>query len=290
LKSSQRRRADIKRILWGALLMAVAGTGVQAGSGSPDDGPNYVNMGSSFAAGSGIPPAKSQSVERCLQSAASYASLLAENLKLTLDDRGCAGARSAHLLEPWTELPPQIDAVTPDTKLVTITVGGNDLNYVSNLMAAGCAEDEGLTFGDRSVPCFEESPPPEDAYIQLEKNLREIARQISTRAPSARIVFIQYVSLIPNRLCEATPLTADEAHRLGTVAERLAAITAATAEASGAMLLPLDTLSIEHTACGEDPWSIGAFTTSENSQGMSWHPNRRANQVIAEQLQGLLEP
>lgn len=276
--------------LLGAVLLAIAGAGVQAGSRSPSDGPTYVNMGSSFAAGSGISPVKSQSVERCRQATQGYASLVAERLQLVLDDRSCAGAKSEHVLEPWKELPAQIDALTLDTKLVTITVGGNDLNYVRNLMAAGCAEDEGFTFGGRNVPCFDEAPPSEDAYTQLEKNLAEIGRQVSTRAPSARVVFIQYVSLIPSRLCEATPLTADEADRLGVVARRLAGITAATAEAFGAMLLPLDTLSIEHTACDDDPWSIGALTTSENAHGISWHPNLRANKVIAEQLQRLLAP
>lgn len=157
-------------------------------------------------------------------------------------------------------------------------------------MAAGCTEERGFKFGGSRVPCFDEAPPAEEAYTQLEKNLSELARQISTRAPSARVVFIQYVSLVPQTLCEATPLTADQAYRLRIVAERLAAITAAVAEAVGAILLPLDTLSIEHTACSDNPWSIGAFTTTENTQGIPWHPNRRANVIMAEQLQRVLEP
>ena len=43
----------------------------------------------------------------------------------------------AHVLAPWNELPAQIDAVTPDTRLVTITIGGNDLNYIGNLFMVG---------------------------------------------------------------------------------------------------------------------------------------------------------
>lgn len=49
---------------------------------------------------------------------------------LNLVDVSCGGATTAHILGAWSELAPQIDAVTSDTKLVTVTIGGNDLNYV----------------------------------------------------------------------------------------------------------------------------------------------------------------
>ncbi len=68
----------------------------------------------------------------------SYSRLLAAQLRLRLTDASCGGATTAHVLAPWNELPAQIDAVTSDTRLVTITIGGNDLNYMGVLFAASC--------------------------------------------------------------------------------------------------------------------------------------------------------
>ena len=56
-------------------------------------------------------------------------------------DVSCSGATTAHILKRWGGLPPQIDAVTPAARLVTVTIGGNDVGYVGGLMAASCDAD-----------------------------------------------------------------------------------------------------------------------------------------------------
>ncbi|MEQ8689637.1 MAG: SGNH/GDSL hydrolase family protein [Pseudomonadales bacterium] len=271
-------------------LLLVFLSSARAGAFPDFSGGRYVNMGSSFAAGSGVDPVRPGSVPRCRQSGENYASLLAERLDLELEDRSCAGATSKHLLEPWKDLPPQIEAVNRDTRLVTITVGGNDLNYVRNLVAASCIVEEGLSFGGKKMPCFAEERVVEEVYEALVFNLRQISERIAQRAPQAMIVFIQYVTLIPSELCDATPLTPDEGHRLRRIGVRLAAITASVASESGAMLLSTDTLSALHTACDVDPWSIGGRTTANNMDGIIWHPNRRGNAIIAQRLQEMLSP
>ncbi|MFL0809844.1 MAG: SGNH/GDSL hydrolase family protein [Agarilytica sp.] len=266
----------------------VVSTTLEAAPKHKMTGSHYVNMGSSFAAGSGITPNKPDSVKRCKQSSDNYASILAKKLDLTLDDRSCAGAKSIHLLEAWGELAPQINAIKPDTKVVTITVGGNDLNYVRNLYALSCSEEEGLVIGGKHIPCFPEVSAEKSAYIQLEKNLRETIRKISVKAPQASVIFIQYVTLVPARLCAATSLTEQEARRMRRIAERLSSITADVAKDSGAMLLNSDALSIERTPCDQEPWSIGSTVTPNNSNGMPWHPNKQANHAIAEKLREML--
>ena len=251
-------------------------------------GAHYVNMGSSFAAGVGIRPVRSQAAERCGQSEANYASLVANILHLSLEDRSCSGATSSHLLKPWNELPPQIEAVNSKTRLVTITVGGNDLGYVRNLFAASCDEDNGFNIQGRKIPCFKERLPSEADYLNLENNMNEIARQIATRAPQATTIFVQYVTLIPKVQCAATGLTEDEAARLSLIAKRLSEITTAAAEKNGAKVLRIDTLSKDHTACDNEPWSTGIFQQNDNPQEVPWHPNRRGHEVIAEKLQQML--
>ena len=275
------------------LMMVVCLLGIslplQAAPGKPETGAQYVNMGSSFAAGPGIKSVKPGSVPRCQQSTANYASLLADSLHLTLEDRSCGGAQSIHLLEAWKELPPQIDAVNSSTRLVTITVGGNDLNYVRNLFAASCVEKEGFTYQGKTYPCFPEVAVGEEVYTQLKSNLVKIAKQITSRAPQAKIIFIQYVTLIPEKLCKAIPLTTEEAERMRHLAGRLAKITTSAARETGALVLNTDTLSAGHTACDRDPWSIGAHISTGNDEGRPWHPNRRAHELIAEHLRQMLK-
>lgn len=258
------------------------------GGGVLTSGAHYVNMGSSFAAGAGTGPAPAGSTPRCYQSTVNYAHLLADRLHLTLDDVSCGGATSAHLIGAWNELAPQVDAVTTDTRLVTITVGGNDLALAGNLVSASCEQGEIIHVAGMAVPC----PPPhavsEDDYVHLESNLREAAHQIAERAPQARIVFIQYVTLVPRTQCANSRLSEEEAAQLRAVAARLAEITARVAQQSHARVLRMDDLSRDHTTCDAEPWSLGLPRDYQESQGAPWHPNRRGMDVIADQLRAML--
>lgn len=251
-------------------------------------GAHYVNMGSSFAAGAGTGPAPAGSTPRCYQSNVNYAHLLAERLYLALTDVSCGGATSAHLISPWNELPPQIEAVTADTRLVTITVGGNDVAYAGNLVAASCEQGEIIHAAGMALPCPHAFPVADDAFTRLEANLREAARQITQQAPHARIVFIQYVTLVPQTQCANSRLSEEEAAQLRSVGVRLAEVTARVARESGALLLPMDALSRNHTTCDPEPWSLGLPRDYQESQGAPWHPNRRAMEAIAQTLEDVI--
>lgn len=251
-------------------------------------GAHYVNMGSSFAAGAGTGPAPEGSPARCYQSTVSYARLLAARLDLTLTDVSCGGATSTHLLNAWNELPPQIDAITPDTRLVTITIGGNDVAYAGNLTQASCDPDETIRAGAFAVPCpAAPFPVAADAFEILERNLGEITRQIKTRAPQARVIFIQYVTLVPQTQCANSRFTEAEAASLRATGARLAEVTARAAEANGAEVLRIDEASRNHTPCDAEPWSTGLPRDYAGTQA-PWHPNTRGMEVIADQLQALL--
>lgn len=249
---------------------------------------HYVNMGSSFAAGVKTGPTPAGSPARCFQSEANYAYLLAARLSLSLTDVSCAGATSAHLLAAWNELPAQIDAVTPDTRLVTITIGGNDIAYVGNLTAASCAEGESIHVSGMTLPCPPPFPVAEGAYTTLEHNLREAATQFRARAPRARVVFIQYVALVPDTQCPQSRFTEAEAAALRTTAARLAEITARAARESGAEVLAMDQIARGHTPCDAEPWSVGLAADYDETQGAPWHPNRAGMEAIARELETLL--
>lgn len=247
-------------------------------------GARYVAMGSSFAAGAGIGPLQPGSPERCSRTVNNYAALTASALHLRLTDVSCGGATTANVLSSWGELPAQIDAVDQATRLVTVTIGGNDVNYVGNLFMASCIEGEIVTAGAFKIPCIKAAAPDEAAYRKLQAGLTEIAAQVRRRAPGARLVFVQYLSLVPGKPCAASPMTPENAAMNREIGRRLAAITAEVAKESGATLLIMDKLSRRHKPCDADPWSNGMPRGFDLSHGAPWHPNAVGHRAIAAEL------
>jgi len=242
-------------------------------------GGRYVAMGSSYAAGAGLEPIKPDTPTRCSRSQINYPSNLAHWMGLTLVDVTCGGATTQHILGPWNELPAQIDAVTADTRLVTITIGGNDVGYVTKLMMASCSTAAGRTCPQIKLP------EPAD-WARLSQNLEQIVRQIHTRAPGAKVVFVDYVTLIPEKgTCPAVPFDEVTIAAMRAMGAKLAEVTDTAARNSGAEIFHAGDMSKHHTPCDEDPWSVGA---PGSAPGAPWHPNATAHSAIAEALMQVL--
>lgn len=271
-------------------LLALSALGIAGCVGPQPDsraalpiGADYVAMGSSFAAGAGIGPLRDGSPERCGRTPINYAGLVADRMQLTLRDSSCGGATTAHVLAPWDELPAQIDAVGPNTRLVTVTIGGNDVGYVAGLFAASC-DDRGMAqnYGG-TCPAF--IAPDEAKWAALARDMDAIASAVHARAPEAVLVFVQYVGLIPDAACASVPLTPAEADLARSMADRLASITADTARRHGAILLPVHDMSRSHLPCSAQPWAK-AFPEGEEADGggAPWHPTAEGHRAIADAL------
>lgn len=236
-------------------------------------GARYVAMGSSFAAGPAIGQAADQGRNRCARSADNYAHQLARLRGLQLVDVSCSGATTANILHSWAELPPQIDAVTADTRLVTVTIGGNDLNYIGGLMGASCKCRPGI------------DPPSEIDYERLEKALDEMLSGVRTRAPNAQIVMVDYVTILPEYgTCAQVPVGADQVAVGRKLAARLAAITSRAARRAGALDLRASALSRRHNACAAVPWVSGFGVAG----AVPYHPNLAGMMAIAHALDKML--
>ena len=102
-----------------------AGATVATQGANVPPGSQYVAMGSSYAAGFFIQP-QEPGAGACGRSLLDYPHLVAAKLRLSLNDVSCGGAVTANALDtPQGSAPPQIDAVTPNTRLVTMTIGGS---------------------------------------------------------------------------------------------------------------------------------------------------------------------
>jgi lysophospholipase L1-like esterase len=257
-----------------SVLLLLAARGV-AGAATPQ----YVAMGSSYAAGPGILPMVPGSPLRCARSAADYAHVLARLRELSLVDVTCSGATTVDVLQGGQfALPPQLDAVTAQTQLVTVTIGGNDVFFMANLM--------GLSCDLRAVARCNVAP---DAEVQarfagLADSLRQIVAGARARSPKVRVVFLTYFTVLPEQgTCERVALTPAQADQMRAVAARLALITREVAKQSGSGLLDVALLSRGHDACSQDPWVLGA----RREPGVlipPFHPTQAAMQAVGNAL------
>lgn len=265
-------------------LAACAHAGSPARAAAPlPQGAKYVALGSSFAAGPGVTTSADTPPNRCTRSADNYAHQLARRRGLALTDVSCGGAVTANLLAPWGDLPAQLDAVDRDTRLVTVTIGGNDLGYIGGLMVASCRRVAETAGAPAKCPTIQ--PPTERAFVDTEANMIRIAAEVRRRAPDARLIFVEYPAVLPAKgTCGATPMTDAEAEAGRQVARRLSQITAQAARAGGAELLAVAQLSQGHDACAKSPWTNGYPRPGAPVKGAVYHPNLEGMTAIADAL------
>ena len=97
-------------------------------------GTRYVALGDSYTSGPLIPNQSGQPLG-CLRSDRDYPHLVASALGLSLTDVSCSGAETEDMTNAQGVTPgpnpPQFDALTADTDVVTVGIGGNDIGFSS---------------------------------------------------------------------------------------------------------------------------------------------------------------
>ena len=112
-----------------------------------------------------------------------------------------------------------------------------------------------------------------------------IGQAARARGPRARVVFVDYLTVLPDRdVCADTPISTADADHARRLAARLAAITARAARRSGAEVLAVSRLSRGHHACAPEPWTNGLPRPDATFKGAPFHPNLVGMQAIAQAL------
>lgn len=272
--------------MWAACAFA-------APAGPMPPGAGYVAMGSSFAAGLGVAE-RLNGLPTCGRSTHSYGQQLARMRGLALTDNTCSGATTTGILSGGRSGGPQIDGLRPDTRLVTVTIGGNDVRYTADMGRLACANAPDVRPAEqRGTPCPAAPPTdPEADFAALETNLKAIVAQVRQRSPQARLIFVDYVTLVPPRgvTCPALTFTPAQADELRARAERLAALTARVAIEGGAEVLKASALSRGHEICSAAPWSEGLVLKQkpEDFGPAGFHPTLAAHTGIAQALDAML--
>ena len=239
----------------------------------------YVALGSSMAAGPGIRPSAPGAPFGSGRSARNYAHLAAKQLRLDLLDVTFSGATTAHVLaERQRGARPQIDALDGSEELVTITIGGNDVGYVPLLMAATLPR---LARVLPAIGALFDRDAREQALTSVGDSLRTIGTVVRQRAPRARVVFVDYLTLLPPAGVPAGPLSAADADLGRHVGARLEEVTATAAQATGCEVVRAGKASRDHHPWSADPWTVGA------GWPLPWrpapfHPNATGMRAVAD--------
>jgi lysophospholipase L1-like esterase len=239
----------------------------------------YVSLGSSMAAGPGIRPHAPGAPFGSGRSARNYAHLVGEQLNLDLLDVTFSGATTAHVLsERQRGARPQIDALDGSEQFVTITIGGNDVGYVPLLMAATLPRPARLLPG---IGVLFDRDAREQALDGVGDSLRAVGTAVRRRAPRARVMFVDYLTLLPPDGVPAGPLSAADADLGRHVGARLEEATAAAAQATGCELVHAGQASRNHHPWSADPWAVGA------GWPLPWrpapfHPNAAGMRALAD--------
>ena len=287
-----------------AFLGAVAGTalavlavvGVEtsgAGAGTPPD-TRYVALGDSYTAGPLIMPMNDAFV--CARSARDYPALLAARLQVQqFTDVSCSSATTRDFGSPQPgnvsgTNAPQYDALTRDTTLVTVGIGGNDIGLVG--LAESCLNVLPAPLGKSCAARY--TAGGVDVYAQkiaaFAPTYGTVIDTIRQRSPHARIVLVGYPTAIRAGGCyPVQPMLGPDATYVQAKIDQLNAAMAAQAAAHGADYVDLRSSSVGHDACAlpGSRWVEGLVPLSD---AFPMHPNalsmQNAARVIAAQLAG----
>ena len=110
-----------------------------------------------------------------------------------------SGATTGDILGPAAAgQPAQLDAVTPATRLVTITAGGNDVGFVPRLTLASLPWPvRALPRARARVAALGDPGGTDERFAQLARNLAMIARRLHERAPGCRVLAVDYLTILP---------------------------------------------------------------------------------------------
>ncbi|MCY0389856.1 SGNH/GDSL hydrolase family protein [Robbsia sp. Bb-Pol-6] len=239
----------------------------------PQPGAFYVALGSSFAAGLGLGPRAPNSPIVSQRSQNGYPQQLARLLKVpSFTDMTSSGATLRQVLKGGQfHLGPQVDALGPDTRLVTLTAGGNDVKYIGDLVALAYRNRGGVI--GFLVKRFWKGPKPIDerGFPALRNDFDATLAEIARRSPKAQVVVATYPTVLPvDAGCPRLGLTGDQANMMRPVSDALAETTRAAAGAAGAMLVDMATLSVGHDVCSAVPWVNGPYP--DKRAGTAFHP------------------
>ena len=295
------------------------------------------SLGSSFASGVGLHPYVENTNTWAGRSAENYPHLLLEQLLPHGDDGGfqltdltAQGSSLRHVLSSSQEIkgkatfPPQLRVAPETCDVITITAGGNDLNYVGDLSWLAKAQEElvlaaaangGATAeGDEKWKQLQRKPANPEAgmrisFDELTARWTAVFDGISDKMSSetVRVFVVEYLSLLGDEtrpLAPESPFNEAQIRHYRAVADEMARATRRAVEQwsernppgsrehggnLNITVVPMSELSATHVIGSRNPWVNGLLPKDQRSKGRpSFHPNEAGHHAVAGQLYDLI--
>lgn len=276
-------------------------------------GSEYVALGDSYSAGYGLPDPTRLPTNACAQSARDYPHRIAARFGLDLTDVSCAGATSRDVVSghQFRGVPPQVRALSDRTRLVTLTIGGNDADLFGTAASCLALSARGPVFSGRDAPSCR-STLVHDGVDDLEVRIRsrvalgiaDTLGAVRRAAPNAEVVLLGYPAIFPDaahtpeRGCfrsaldlgslagsfprDTYPFTDTDVRYLHGVQRELDDVSRVAADAAGVTYLEVFTDSQAHSACAtKRPYVAGVSLTGTGDLSRidlepgALHPNPR---------------
>lgn len=247
----------------------------------------YVALGDSYAAGPLIP---TQVDLNCLRSNRNYPSLVATAASSSsFADVSCSGATTEDILSGGSgalgiALPPQLNAVTSNTALVTVQIGGNDIGFSG--IITDCAEAS--LSSPLGSPCKNRFTAGGVDQLQARivaatPKVTAVLQAVRRAAPGARVVVLGYPAILPDSgygCWPVVPIAYQDVPYLRGVEKSLNAMLASAAGANGATYADVYTPSIGRDTCKSSGTRWVEGLVPQNAAA-PFHPNARGEQGMA---------
>jgi len=277
--------ATIAALAAGVLVLAgalVATPGAEARRPAAQPVTSYVALGDSYTAAPFVPTL--DVAGGCYRSTNNYPALVARALGATLTDRSCSGAQTKDMTT--SQLPgvgPQLDALSDDTDLVTVSIGGNDFSVFGTLVTY-CPT---LRASDPTgSPCRDAMRQDgHDVLLadlaQTSDRVQAVVRRVHQLAPHARVLVVGYPEIAPRHgTCpDLLPLADGDYRYANQVNERLDQALRHAAAVTRSTYVDVWGPSQGHDICADDPWINGQYTDQTRAQ--NFHPFAEEQEAVA---------
>lgn len=214
---------------------------------------NYVALGDSYSSGLGT---RDYDSADCKRGPAAYPELwAASHSTASFDFVACAGATTDDVLND------QVSALGPETSLVTITIGGNDVGFADVITTCRIGSN---------ADCDEVGEQAENEVRDvLPGLLDQTYAAITEAAPAAQVVVLGYPSLFELGPCGFGSIGEVKRERLNQMADALAGAIGDRATAAGLVHADVRDGFDGHRVCADEPWINGTAVPLDES----YHPN-----------------
>ena len=252
-------------------------------AGAAEAAPRYTALGDSFAAGPLIPVPLAPL--GCLKSSNNYGRIAQRTLVFAeYRDATCSGAETEDMFAPQNVSPgpnpPQLDSLSADNRLVTLTIGGNDIGFsdlaqdcVAVLPFGSPCRDQYTRGGDQISARIAATAPKVDAVLDA----------IRLRSPLAKVLVVNYSAIFPHSgsgCWPRMPVTPRDVAWLRSKHEELNAMLASQAAANGAVVVDVYRASVGRDACaGSGTRWVEPYIPANAAAPL--HPNLRGMQAMA---------